>query len=1346
MYSTNGLWATLRGVVPNSTLSHIRLIRRVLQQNKEVRFDLFVTKERVDQTLSSLKRFMRHWLFYFRLHSQERLQFRRQSGNAQPETTASSKVAAPSTVSNQHPRCRRQYLRLATWNINSFKGKRHDVEMMCSEWKVDVLALQEVGRGTSAWQLKLSGYKCVEVASQSDEPGARGLALAFSKSLQGWEIGTRCSNWVFVRLFGGALTCPVIVCCIYLPTTAACRRNNTTQRRMLKECGKEVQNLVRRHPAEPLVIMGDLNCKRQWLNRQISKWGDCGMVALVPQGNPRTLIRQGVRYSAIDHMLVNGMQIPTNDCKARVIRDWDGSDHLPLFAKIPLTFQQRDNGNQWQPVRGKRFVARNIQRCPASVVSEIRDDNRWTPLAQLCDPLPAPEALATEFTEVSRKVAEGHEDLVRDPRPPSNNLSRVQRYPPYCSKKSKRLIERRRCKFRQLMSAPTPQKPQIERQYKDLAKEARASAKQDRAVFWHRSVLKGARCLVRNDAKAYWRFIKSVSGQGRAGSSMLTQPVKNARGSLEVDPEKIAKTWADHYGALMQDSTGHSKDANHWKVPARGLQLRPPIDPENQRLNHRPTWREICLVLHGMKNHKAPGVDGIPPEWFKLAQDALDDEERIGRQRRVARPQSEMGKALYNLILSMWEHERHPRQWGKAKMVSVPKKGDKTIVDNYRGISLIAIGVKILSTIIIRRVTDALEATNFFRREQAGFRSREEATAQSITLYEIVMRRQYVGHSTTAVFIDMQKAFDTVPHEALFEKVRRAGITGKVLRIIKNIYNSSKVQVDGPAQSYTSDIERGVRQGCPMSPILFDIFINDLLIGTERYGVRVPGVPRLHLDKVPGLMFADDLVCLSPNRSRMRSLLRHVVNWVDTWEMKINVRKCGTMVFFGSDQRNAAAQFHIKGEPVPIVEEYCYLGFMFNRTLDRKHTADHRIAVAKRRLQSLTPFLGSNKIPFSVRDIALRGLVISTLLYGCELWGMSLERLKPADALIDKAVRHMIRTKTDSKAVTTRALRRELNLPPASAMAAARRARGWAKFHTLRTIISTLVEHKRIQGVAKRAWAKQTQQWLKAYIFTRDENAYTQWCMNGANPQELSRRVQEITWRTPPSRLSTPEIEWHSYKATRGWNKVKHLFPELNHGIICLIKMRTGFFWSLRKHIARGLMVPNNEWKRKCPFCKRYSFDHQSESRAHLLLECRAWAQQRTRYLGAMVQDAIRLARQCRPQMGTAGVMDLAKCYLLGGEGPDDSSLDEWMPNVPRLRRIILDSEDDTQVAELDTGYLQDDDTVRMPDLWTSCGCLRVIRFLSDVTLLRRRRLDELFPEGMAYRPRGPLMGVRPNG
>ena len=75
------------------------------------------------------------------------------------------------------------------------------------------------------------------------------------------------------------------------------------------------------------------------------------------------------------------------------------------------------------------------------------------------------------------------------------------------------------------------------------------------------------------------------------------------------------------------------------------------------------------------------------------------------------------------------------------------------------------------------------------------------------------------------------------------------------------------------------------------------------------------------------------------------------------------------------------------------------------------------------------------------------------------------------------------------------------------------------------------------------------------------------------------------------------------------------------------------------------------------------------------------------------------------------------------------------MPRIPQLRRIILDFEDNAEVAEQDTGYLQDEDTVRMLDLWDSCGCLRVIRFLSDVTLIRRRRLEDLFPDGMVYRP-----------
>ena len=88
------------------------------------------------------------------------------------------------------------------------------------------------------------------------------------------------------------------------------------------------------------------------------------------------------------------------------------------------------------------------------------------------------------------------------------------------------------------------------------------------------------------------------------------------------------------------------------------------------------------------------------------------------------------------------------------------------------------------------------------------------------------------------------------------------GITGKVLRIIKNIYNSSKVQVDGPAQSYTSDIERGVRQGCLMSPVLFEIFIERSVdwYGAVRSESAWSSPTVTFRMEVPGLMFANDIL------------------------------------------------------------------------------------------------------------------------------------------------------------------------------------------------------------------------------------------------------------------------------------------------------------------------------------------------------------------------------------------------------------------------------------------------------------------------------------------------------
>ena len=90
------------------------------------------------------------------------------------------------------------------------------------------------------------------------------------------------------------------------------------------------------------------------------------------------------------------------------------------------------------------------------------------------------------------------------------------------------------------------------------------------------------------------------------------------------------------------------------------------------------------------------------------------------------------------------------------------------MLDSYRGISLIAVALKLVSTIVIRRISEALEKAGRLRRDQAGFRRREECTGQAVALYEVLQRRKVAGKKSYLVFIDYQKAYDTVPHELCF--------------------------------------------------------------------------------------------------------------------------------------------------------------------------------------------------------------------------------------------------------------------------------------------------------------------------------------------------------------------------------------------------------------------------------------------------------------------------------------------------------------------------------------------------------------------------------------------------
>ncbi|KAH6595700.1 hypothetical protein BASA50_005656 [Batrachochytrium salamandrivorans] len=213
--------------------------------------------------------------------------------------------------------------------------------------------------------------------------------------------------------------------------------------------------------------------------------------------------------------------------------------------------------------------------------------------------------------------------------------------------------------------------------------------------------------------------------------------------------------------------------------------------------------RELDHALGSMHPRKAPGDDGITT-------------------------------ALMQAIA----HD--PKDHGTGD-VNLDRPGDATLAPNLRGISLINVGLKILCKMVQARLSSLLESNNVLVPEQGGFRTREESTAQVCALMDILRRRQIADLNSHIAFIDISKAFDTVPIHALLFKLRCIGIPTITMNFLSALYSTSNARIrSGSLLSDPFPVQRGVRQGCPLSGLLFNVFINDVLDGVAP--ISVPGL------------------------------------------------------------------------------------------------------------------------------------------------------------------------------------------------------------------------------------------------------------------------------------------------------------------------------------------------------------------------------------------------------------------------------------------------------------------------------------------------------------------------
>ena len=800
-----------------------------------------------------------------------------------------------------------------------------------------------------------------------------------------------------------------------------------------------------------------------------------------------------------------------------------------------------------------------------------------------------------------------------------------------------RAIDRRRRRLREVVWAATPELArQAQEVYEAAVKRAKGMVRRDKARQWLKQLVKGAEAMRdKSRPRKVWDWIRHVTGKRDAAS--LVPAVRNTHGELVLDPAQILEVWADHYETLQTSAppVAMRKGAGFWK---RRLQLQSmgPLAPEvEQAMNAPLSWREVHRTITHMGRGKAGGASGIILELLLQAREYIPA--RFGarhpkrRMRVGTHPQTPFGKLIFGICVDMWEMGYIPDCLSEAMVTSLYKRqGDITDPDNYRGISLIEVLAKIVTTIVARRVAEAVEAAGRLRPEQAGFRVGEESIAQVVTLLEVCQRRTIKGLVTYIIFIDIKKAYDKVPHGALRAKLQAMGITGQALKMFDAIYRSAALRVRmACGESRRVTLLLGVRQGEPTSPIFFDIFFNDFRPAvTAGVGVAVPGMPPTF--RVDGLDYADDAsIFAEEGLPALQARLDIASEWAEANCQEFGIAKCGAMVVGGTPAQQAAlvgSQLSLQGKVLPVVESYENLGITVSRDLDLEVTMRTRVEKGRRALAALLPFLSDRTIPVALKaDKAIKALLHPVLTYGGEIFGMTEKLSRNLQRLLNKALRLVLMGGHRGKWCSPQCLMDEMHVFPIAAAAAGLRARALAKYRHSRTLIATLVKNP--LGTRKATWVSGGRRWLRRYlpkleglkpgVDTLDLEAVL-----NSDSKELGRAVKRMVWRRQNARVVGEHVTYAAYVrqnmvATRAYIVNALRVPAVAVGIRDLMQTRCGAFVTAERAAGAGMIdIGCLDF---CPFCMA----EVPESLPHIFLKCPAWKGARKAHLRRLVKYII---------------------------------------------------------------------------------------------------------------------------
>ena len=260
---------------------------------------------------------------------------------------------------------------------------------------------------------------------------------------------------------------------------------------------------------------------------------------------------------------------------------------------------------------------------------------------------------------------------------------------------------------------------------------------------------------------------------------------------------------------------------------------------------------------------------------------------------------------LHRILARFFNFNIYPDSWRLGYIISMYKKGSPTDTNNYRGITINNVISKFFSIILNNRLQKYIEPQ--IKSNQIGFKKNHRTLDHIFVLKTLIDKYVKQNGKFYVCFVDFEKAFDKVWRLGLLFKMRSIGIKGKFYEIIKNIYTNTSACIKSNfnlSESFTTDL--GVKQGEPMSPILFNIYLNDL---SDKIAGIDNNSPNMNGTSVNSLLYADDLTLLSTSSNGLQNKLDKLKSYCDDWKLTLNISK-RKVIEFNRTGRQSKYAFH----------------------------------------------------------------------------------------------------------------------------------------------------------------------------------------------------------------------------------------------------------------------------------------------------------------------------------------------------------------------------------------------------------------------------------------------------